>query len=145
MSIESWKTRRKRRRVKNGQLEKYGKLTDGGHESSSAQKINRDNRIIHWWLCFSSSRGHEAGRVCEGGPGVEEPPSPEADPAVGHVLQRRAGLHRDRAHEQRKPQVLPRLWVIWIHRLCNALRGDSKESENRNFSWVWEFQPSPLN
>lgn len=87
------------------------KLTEG-HGSSiynSEQMMTEIIKHSHQLLCFSSSRVHEAGRVCEGGPGPEEPASPEADPAVGHVLQRRAGLHRDRTHDQRKPQVLPRL------------------------------------
>lgn len=60
-------------------------------------------------VCVCGSRGHEAGRVCEGGPGAEEPPPPQAHPAAGHGVPRRTRLHRHRAHEQGEPQVLPGL------------------------------------
>ena len=66
--------------------------------------------ITNWYPPTASPpRGHQAGWVCEGGAGAEEPPPPQADPAAGAVLQRRAGLHRHRAHVQGQPQGLPGL------------------------------------
>lgn len=96
-----------------------GREQEGGHQDAQTRYWHQGENVeghgrmsqtdVDGLCCVWVSRGYEAGRVCEGGPGAEEPPPPKAHPATGHGVPGRTRLHRHRAHEQGEPEVLPGL------------------------------------